>query len=172
LTNSDEPGQVAGAVWHDGRTLIMLRDAVLPRRCVKCNQPVDEPTKARRVYWFSPWLYLLLLLSVLVFAIVALAVRKKTIVAAGLCPEHKRRRRTALTIGWGGALAGIVLMYVGASSEFGFWGVLAGVLLILGACVAGIVLGRIVYATRIDATHVHLRGCGAPFLASLPRYPG
>jgi hypothetical protein len=166
--------QLHGGVtaWRDKRVMVMLPDAPIPHRCVKCNDAVDEPTKMRKVFWHSPWLYLLLLFNVLIFAIVAAIVRKKATVAAGLCTAHKKRRRTMITIAWVGALAGVVLVYLGAASSAGIWGAFAGVLLSLGSIIFGMITGRVLIPTRIDKDYVRLKGCGDAYLNTLPQFPG
>jgi hypothetical protein len=151
---------------------VLLPDATMPRRCVKCNEAAHDPTKTRKVYWHSPWLYLLLLFNLIIFAIVAAVVRKKALVAPGLCAEHKKRRRNALLVAWVGGLGGVFGVSIGASSSLGIWGGLMGVVIMIGSIIVGMVYGRIVYAARIDSTHVRLKGCGEPFLESLPDFPG
>src|SRR6185312_5268560 len=135
-----EPAATGGVgagrtVWREGDLLITSIGAEMPRRCVKCNGPADQPTKARKVYWHHPGLYLLVLFNVLVYAVVVTVVRKKVFVSAGLCKEHKQRRRIAMSAAWTGALSGIVLVFVGMGTGFGVWGALAGVLLILGSII-------------------------------------
>jgi hypothetical protein len=168
------PHRVQGdsAVWRDGRVAVLLPDAPLPRRCVKCNEPAHDPTRTRKVFWHSQWLYLLLLFNLVVFAIVAVVVRKKALIAPGLCGEHKKRRRNALVVGWVGSLSGFVTLVVSAGGSLGFWGVLLGLFVTIGSIIVGMVYGRIVYASKIDAGHVRLKGCGEPFLGSLPDFPG
>src|SRR5262245_31958866 len=150
--------------WRDKRLMVMLPDAPIPQRCVKCNDAVDEPTKTRKVFWHSPWLYLLLLLNVGIFAIGAVIVRKKATVAAGLCTAHKKRRRTLITLAWLGALTGIVMAYIGAANAPGIWGVFAGLLLLLGSIIFGMITGRVLIPTRIDKDYVRLKGCGEAYL--------
>ena len=159
-------------VWRDGKVLVTSLDAVMPERCVKCNEPADEPTKARKVFWHHPLIYLLVLLNVVLYAVVALIVRKKVIVAAGLCADHKARRKRSVMLTWAGVLGGIVVMYVGASSSMGVLGVGLGILLILASLLVGLIFARIVHAQKIDNSYVRLRGCGTPFLDSLPPFRG
>jgi hypothetical protein len=158
--------------WRDNKVMVILPDTPIPHRCVKCNEPADEPTKARKVYWHTPWLYLLLLFNVLIFAIIAMVVRKKAIVSLGLCADHKRRRRNVIATAWIGLLAGIILIYVGASSSAGVWGAGVGSLVALGSIVFGMVAGRIVIPIRIDKEYVRLKGCGRAYLETLPPFPG
>jgi len=168
----DRPSGGTGRVtaWRDGNVVVMLAGGEIPHRCVKCNEPAEEPTKERTLYWYNPWLYLLVLISILVFAIVALIVRKKAVVSAGLCADHKRRRRNALTVAWIGVLAGTLLLLLGVT-ESSSAAALTGVPLMLIAIVVGITLGRVVYPVRIDNDYVRLKGCGEHFLATLPEFP-
>ena len=167
------PHRVQGdsAVWRDGRVAVLLPDATMPHRCVKCNEPAHDPTKTRKVFWHSPWLYLLLF-NFIIFAIVALVVRKKALIAPALCADHKKRRRNALIVGWVGSLGGFVAIFVGGASSLAAWGALLGLVVMIGSIIVGMVYGRIVYASKIDGTHVRLKGCGRPFLGSLPDFPG
>ena len=175
LTATDRASAVDdNSVWRDGKVLITLVDAEMPHRCIKCNEPADEPTKKRKVYWHHGALYLLILINALIYAIVALVVRKKALVSAGLCTEHKKRRRNALIFGWTGTIVGLVLMGHGLGSGSSGSGVeaLVGILTILVSIIAGMIFGRIIYAKKIDKTYVRLKGCGVAFLDSLPQFTG
>jgi hypothetical protein len=164
--------RVGAALWRDQSMLIMLPDATMPRRCIKCNGPAHEPTKNRKVYWHHPAIYMLLLLNVIIYAVVAVAVRKKVTLSAGLCAGHKKRRRLAITLGWVGFLAGFALLVGAAGSDGGAGAVILGILVMLGSIVAGMIFGRVVIARRIDTSYVRLKGCGSAFLDSLPPFPG
>ena len=153
--------------WRDGAVLILSRDASLPPRCVRCNEAAQEPTKNRKVYWHSPWLYLLIILNILIYAIVATIVRKKATVAPGLCLAHKKRRRIGIGIAWTLLLGGFALLFSGKPA-----GLVFGILLILIAILVSMSVTRIVRATRIDAQYVRLKGCGPAFLDSVPPFPG
>jgi len=159
--------------WRNQKTLVMIPDSALPPRCVKCNEPAHEPTRLRKVYWHSPAVYLLLLINVLIYAIVATIVRKRARVGAGLCAAHKKRRRQAILICWGGVIAGIGLLTWGFrdSTSNGGAFIIVGVLMLLGSIIVGIIMARVVYAQKIDESYVWLKGCGAQFLDSLPPLP-
>ena len=159
-------------VWRDRKTLVMVHEADLPDRCVKCNEPADLPSKPRRVYWHHWAIYLVLLLNILIYAIVALIVRKKAVVAPGLCARHKTRRAVALGIGWAGIVSSFALMFLGISEAINPAFAVLGVLLLLAALLELVIAGRLVYATRIDDNYVYLKGCKPAFLDSLPQFPG
>ena len=162
----------AATAWRDAKVLVIVPDSPMPPRCIKCNEPAHEPTKNRKVYWHHPGYYFLLLLNILLYAIVALFVRKTARVNAGLCAGHKKRRRIAIALGWVGALAGTVLLVASASADDAAPMVILGLFVTMGSVVASMIYARVVYAKRIDASYVRLKGCGQAFLESLPPFPG
>jgi drug/metabolite transporter (DMT)-like permease len=169
LKQADKPGD-SSEVRRDGKWVVMPINASLPPRCVKCNAEADQPTKERKLYWHHPGIYLLLLINLLVYAIVAAIVRKQVRVSPGMCQEHKLERRNILLIGWVGvAVAFAAPMTFANDHNMGLW-VLFSVLLFLGVILFAMIRGRIVYAKRIEADEVRLGGCGRDFLDSLPEY--
>jgi len=148
--------------WREGDKLVCRPDGVLPARCVKCNQPAEQPMKVRTLYWHHPAWYLLILINIVVYAIVALIVRRKATVALGLCEGHRRRRTRFLWIGWGGFILGLALMVGGGAY------VVIGLVLILVAITAGLSGARLVYPQRITKEEVRLKGCDQSFLDTIP----
>jgi hypothetical protein len=159
--------------WRNLKLVAMLPNTALPPRCVKCNEPAEEPMKFRKVYWHHPAIYLLILINIIIYAIVGAIVRRRARVAAGLCTAHTKRRRVGIMVAWTSLIAGIGLMMWGFRDSTGNGGVLAavGTLAVLGAALAAIILTRVVYAQKIDKEFVWLKGCGAEFLDSLPPLP-
>jgi hypothetical protein len=123
------------------------------------------------VYWHHPAIYLLILVNLIIYAIVGAIVRKRARVAAGLCAEHKKRRRRAMTFAWVGIFLGPALIGVGFGKPSLALITGSGLLLTLGAVIVGVVMTRIVYAQKIDKSFVWLKGCGEEFLDSLPPLP-
>jgi len=151
-------------VWREGSLLAMDLRAELPPRCIYCNR--DESTRVRRVFnWHTPWLYLLILAGILIYAVVAAIVNKRARIAIPLCHTH-RRRRTAIR-------ATVLALVVGgfASCRAGMGESQPGAFIVLGvSCVlVSLVLGfgSRLRPARIDDHHVRLRGAGEEFLESL-----
>lgn len=155
-------------VWREGDLVILTPSGDLPPRCVKCNADAEHPVKERTIYWHTPWLYVLILVSILIYLIVALIARKSARISPGLCSEHRRQRNNVIVGSLLAALCGIGLVVFGISNSNGGAG-LMGALVLLAAIIFGMVKGRLVYATRIDANRISLKGFGEAFLASLPR---
>lgn len=155
-------------VWRYGNRVLMTPNADLPLRCVKCNADAEQPVRPRTLYWHTPWLYLLILVSILIYIIVALIARKSISVSPGLCSEHRLLRRNVILGSWLAALAGIGLIS-GAIDQSSWPLALLGAAALVGAIVFGMLKGRIIHATRIDQNRIELKGFGEAFLASLPR---
>jgi hypothetical protein len=153
---------------RDGKTVIVPTGSDLPARCIVCNAPVLGPIKKKKVYWHNPWLYLLILINVILYAVVGLFVRKSFEVSAGLCEQHAaaRKRRiygllgafVAALIAWG------VLLQAGQETG-AIFAFVAAILLIIPA----LFVARTVYAKKITKEYAQLSGCKEPFLASLDK---
>jgi hypothetical protein len=154
-------------LWREGKVLVMRRDGVLPHRCIKCNAPSVAPTRRYKLTWHSPWWYLVLLMAVLLYALVALLVRKSAVVHIGLCERHQRRVLWGRIIGWGGFALMAILVWAAVALGSGGAAV-AAFLLLLPWVIATISVNRQVLPVRIDDRYVRLKGCGPAFLGSLP----
>jgi hypothetical protein len=166
VTTQDEQG-----LWRDGKILVCTRDAVFPGRCVKCNEPAAEPPKRVKLAWHGSGWYLLVFLNVLIYLLVALAVRKRAEVEMGLCARHKKRGKLALLIGWGGFAAIVAGTFLGASLNQG-WLAATCLILVLPWAIVSIVLSLQLRAAKIEKEVLRIRGCGGDFLDTLPEYPG
>ena len=158
--------------FSDGDILVTSRDSVLPDRCLKCNRPAEGQPLKRVLYWHTPALYVLVLFWMILYAIVALIVRKKATVMVSLCAEHRVRRRSAILISWLWALGSIALMIAlpivtesGALALVGFAS-LIGALIFAGRRVT------LLRPKTIDDRYAYLKGASPEFLHSLPRFHG
>ena len=162
----DPNPMTAHGCYRLGRdVLYVTRNSELPHRCVKCNAPA-RPAKLRAFYWHSPLFYLLILIGLLVYVIVALIARKKVEVSPALCEVHARKRTNDMWLALGVFLAGIAGTFVAAEFDSGW----AAFFMFFGGLVACIVLAyraRIMYPVKIDDRGAHFKGCGPAFLASL-----
>src|SRR5579862_9753371 len=100
-------------MWREGKVLVLRKDSAFPHRCIKCNEPSVAPSRRYKLSWHSPWLYVLILLAVLLYAIVATIVRKTAVVDIRLCERHQQRVLWGRIVGWGGLALEIALLWVG-----------------------------------------------------------
>lgn len=162
-------------LWREGKLLVMHRDAQLPDRCVKSNQPAHGRRLKRKLAWRHPAVFLLLLLHVVVYVIVAVILTKRATIYVGLSEEWFARRRRTIAVAWSLVLLGAGLVVVGIAlvERNGMFGLLiaAGLVLALGAAIWGLVRARLVAPKRITADHVWLKGVHPAFLDELPHLP-
>jgi len=159
-------------VWRDGNSVVLVKGAALPPRCVKCNQPADDRYRwTKTVYWHPPVLYVLIIPGILIYAIVASIVQKKARVTAGLCTKHGKQRRTRALIGWLTAFVGLCCISVSAviDSRRGYdtLCITLGILLMLAALIWAFVATRVLWPTNIDNHFAHLNGACPEYLDSL-----
>jgi hypothetical protein len=162
-----------GRLWRQGKLLVMERDAALPDRCVKSNEPCEGRLK-RLLRWHHPAIYLVILANILIYAIVASLVSHRATIHIGLSDEWQRRRRRNIAIGWLTALVGIGLMCsLGFADETALpFLLISGIVLVFGGLLFGMYGSRMVSPKKIDRTHIWLRGVHPDFLASLPEWHG
>lgn len=158
------------SIWRTQSILVMTKEAPLPGRCVKCNAYTEERLK-RKLTWHHPALYLLIFASILIYAIVAMVLRKTATVDVGLCPEHLAARKKSLAITWGLGLLSVGCFAVPFLTE-DLTAVFLGIALIFATAIYGIVTLRVVVPTRIDDQLVWLKGVNADYLQELPEWRG
>ncbi|MEP6706292.1 MAG: hypothetical protein ABJC05_02165 [Pyrinomonadaceae bacterium] len=158
-----------GEVWHKNSILIFNKDATLPPRCVKCNSPTDGSLR-RKLSWHHPALYLLLLVGILIYVIIAAILSKRATVDIGLCAGHRRKRRNGMILGWLMFVGGIFVAIIGFASDYPIVGII-GIVLIPVGLVWLILVARIVTVKKIDDRFVWLKGINRDYLAALPAYP-
>ena len=164
------PTHNMATIWRNKSTLVMTKQAPLPNRCVKCNVYTDQRLK-RKLTWHHPVLYLLILASILIYAIVAMVVRKTATVDVGLCPEHLATRKKNLAITWALGLL-CVGSFAFALITDDLISVVLGFALIIATPIYGIVTLRVVAPTRIDDQLVWLKGVNPEYLQELPEWRG
>ena len=152
---------------RSGKVLIVPTGSALPHRCVKCNAPatMDKP---KTYSWHHSGWYLLIFGALLIYAIVATLVSKKTKFALGLCEVHRARRRNFGLAAFALLLVGLCAMFAAVNADDGsLLGVLSA-LSMLAAVLLAVFGTRVLTAVRIDTGEAHLKGCGDDFLNSLP----
>jgi hypothetical protein len=161
----------SGPAWRSGSVMVVAAGASLPDRCVKCNNPAGGRRKHLRLSWHSPIAYVFLLVGLVFYIVAAVLMTKRLSITIGFCDNHVRQRRTAIALGWFGALAGIALLVLGLAMRpvNGFM-ILGGVLLCFVALVYSVLASRILWATRIRDNRAWLKGACSDYLADLPEY--
>jgi hypothetical protein len=167
--------------WREGSIQIVPKQATLPDRCAKCNQPMHgekgEKRFTQKLQWHHPALFLLILAGILLYAIVALIVQKKAAVSVALCPVHAARRFRGLLIGWLCAAVGIGITFLGCAGGMNYAGhddvwpvfiIFGGILLAIIGGIVGMMMARVFTPQKIDDHFAWLKGAGEEFLSNFP----
>jgi len=162
------PDAVRDAVWRDSRFLVLPRDGRLTHRCVRCGQPATSTIRRREV-WHPAAYYWLLMVSPLIYVVVAWFVRRKARFELGLCARHRAGRRRDRVIS-------VSLLLAGVAALVGCFPLDSPALLCtgLGLLLVGMLswLGtRTPVVRRIDETHVWLDRVSEQVLNDLPYRP-
>src|SRR5687768_5599711 len=161
-------------LWRKGKLLVMHKAARLPNRCVKSNVPTERRLK-RSLSWHHPLIFAIVLVNLLIYLIVALAVRKTAKISIGLSDKWFAKRHRAIFIGWTLVLASIGLFVAGIvmvdQNDMYALLFLASFLVFLTGAIYGLLAARMVAPTRITDTHIWLSGVCPEFLRELPEWP-
>ena len=149
--------------------MVMAEDAELPDRCVKTDRPADGEWADLRLQWHHPALYLVLLVNLIVYFIVAYFASTRVVVHVGITLPVLASAQRARRLTWALLLAGLALCVVAATTSL---------LLLLGPGVALMVVsipvffvrGRLIWATRIEHGYVWIAGVHPDYLARLPEW--
>lgn len=182
-----------GAVAQDGKLVRMERNGQLPERCITCNAPAVPARVSRKLYWtplrwrLGAWAVALVLFAlmvlgytyaavvfwptVLILAVVNMALRKRVTLDLGICERHRRRRALLYGSAVTFVLLVIVVTLVAIFTGKDFAGpwilVLMPLMLLLGAAdnlspVNGVRIAK------VDSRHLWLKRTGKAFRDSLP----
>ncbi len=150
-----------------GRILIVPRKAALPFRCIKCGGPAEGKPLKRVLYWHSPLIYLTILAGLLIYVVLALVLRQTAAYHVGLCRAHRARRRWGILLGWLSVPAGLGMAALAIDQEDPVLGVAAFVVFV-GLIIAGALIARVIWPSRIDERFAWIKGAGEGYLSAFP----
>jgi drug/metabolite transporter superfamily protein YnfA len=166
------PGAVTPQLWRQGNILLVPSGLPLPDVCVKCAGPTDARRRVVKLLWHEQWIYLLILVAVIVYAVVATILNKKTTLNIGYCARCAARRRNHLLIGWLIVLAGVGAIVLAIALDNGAYAAFGGLGILVGLIWA-IVATPILKPTRIDDWgNAWVKGVHPDFLAQVPEWRG
>ncbi len=164
------PSGVVG-LWRTKNQLVTRSETPFPDRCVRCNAPANGYRLKRQLFWHPPAYFLLIFCNLLIYAIVAVCVRKKAIVHIGLCERHRVGRKRGIVVCWVGVLGGLGMIIGGGMNNSGLV-ILPGIILLLVGIIYGAVTGARISAAKITKENVWIKGVNKDLLAELPEWTG
>lgn len=165
---------LAPGPWSGEGLLIVTHHAVLPRNCVKCGRPTNEPLLKRKFSWHSPWWALLILVGLLPYAIVAMAVSKRMVVEVPLCSKHLERYkalRLAAIILLVASIPAMILAGTYLPGDYQGLGIFGGFMALLAGLICLVIYGAVLRAKYIDDYFGYFRNVNPAFLSVLPPRP-
>jgi hypothetical protein len=165
---ADAPDVVWHA-WRSGDLMVMGADAQLPDRCVKTDQPARGQSADIVLFWHPPGLYLLLLLNLVVYVVVARLVGTSVVVHVGISDAVLSSSRRARALTWVLLFGGAAGWAAAAAAETPalFW---VGLVLMVAAIPVYLVRGRLIRVTKLEDESVWLAGVHPDYLARLPEW--
>jgi hypothetical protein len=161
-------------VWLDRYE---CRDGELPPVCMVCG--AEATTTSRQTFrWHPPWVLVLILAGVLIWAIVAIILTKTMTVYALVCDEHKGHWFKRKLIGWRLVLLGLAAFCVGflmmalvndpRFGDFASLGPLLGAAVFFATLIAAVlVLRSAIRPTEITDDDIRLTGVSEGFVEAL-----
>lgn len=153
----------SGDCWTEGKLLVMPfsdEPQQLPHRCIYCNKPVEK-SKKKIFYWHNPLWALLILLTPLIYLIVAYIIRKKVTLHFAICTNHKVKTLIKISITYAVMMITFYLMY--HHLEYAT----VGFMVLLIAIIYLIIVSNPLSISKVKDELVYFRKCGKPFLDSL-----
>jgi hypothetical protein len=136
--------------------------------CIRCGARATG-TVRRNFYWHEPWIWILILAGLVIYAIVAMVVRKRLDVQVPLCAEHRARRRNLILTAWGIVAGGIAVPIVLGVLDLNVGlGVVVTILAVLTGSILGSAVVNPIRPAEINDGGGTFRGAGAAFLRTLP----
>jgi hypothetical protein len=156
-------------VQRQGKDLVVFRGGSLPPYCVKCGMVAHQQPVQRKFYWHSPLLYLTILAGVVVYAIVALIVRKRFDLGVPLCEPHFRLRRIWMSVSAAGMLIAFPALIVGVTNGYPGTGLLVCLVTLVGGAITWAAVSPILRPTKITDELAVFRGAHESFFGRLRR---
>lgn len=160
--------------WSHGNLLIASREAVLPPFCVKCGRPADTRLLRRRFSWHPSWVYVFILIALLIYAVLAAILSKRTVLHLPLCSAHYDKYKT-LRIAAAVLLLGSIpeMIFAGTSLPDSYmgWGIFAGALAFLAGLICLVLFNSVLRVNSIDNHYGYFSKADGAFLAHLPPPP-
>lgn len=154
-------------VQQQGQDLVVWRGGTLPPYCVKCGLVTHQQPVQRKFYWHSPLLYLTILASILIYAIIALIVRKRFDLAVPLCDSHFRLRRIWMSVAAALMLFAFPALVLGMTYDYPLAGLSLCLVSLLGGAVLWTQVAPILRPRRITDEMAVFRGAHASFFGRL-----
>ena len=157
----------AGKIWRNASSVVVTRETIWPKRCIKCNASTDKSVRRVLVY-INPWIYLSILVNILLMLILGLIFQKKFKMDIPVCEKHIANRKQVILINWLLFLVMILGIWLTAADVYNYGILLSGVVL-LAMMIYGL-SNRLAYVAKYKDPYIHVKGAKSEFLKSLDSF--
>ena len=155
-----------GLYQQDG-LIVAYKGAAFPDKCICCNAPAEGRLVKKTVFWHTPILLPLLLISFPFYLLLAFSFRRIHTFKIPLCRTHYFQRLALTTIGLILLPGFPILALLAINGGAPYW-FLTGILTSLSG-IASLGLGRNpIWASQITTEMATLRGASPDFVKELP----
>lgn len=154
-------------IWRQSSAVVVTRETIWPRRCIKCNTPTDKSLN-RSLAYVNPWIYLSLLINVLLTLILALIFQKKFKMEIPVCDRHITIRKRVILVNWILFLVLICGTWLTASDTYNQGWMISSLALLL--MLAYGLFNRFAYVSKYKEPYIYVRGAKSEFLDSLDAF--
>jgi len=146
-------------LFHDGQCLIVRDGTVLPPICVKTGVDISGPVRQRKLSWHPPWVTITILVSLLIYVILAAIMTKRARVQYFSTPEAHRSWRLGLAGAWIFSLLGVVVLIGGlaVSYDMGHFIWPIGLVMLIVGMVLSFTKARLMGVKKIEEGWVWLK---------------
>ena len=156
-------------VWKKDDVLVLSADAVFNDRCIRCNAPADGISVRKILFWHSPLLLPLLVLSFPFYLLLAIFFKRTVTAQIPLCSKH-HRMQLAFTL--------LAVFMLPAFPAMGIYAVVAGkaafILIGLLTSLAGLALlgwaRNPIWAISIRGEYAVIQGANPEFSNAYPEW--
>ena len=160
----------SGILRH-GKEVVVHRNASMPDRCVKCNQPLaahDSGGFARQKYrWHNPLVYIALI-SPLIYVILSLVLSHRMTVDIPLCYAHLEDRKKTGSHLLGAGIVSVIAVFFFASVGYGGFAFLLFLAAIIGLPLAYEYTYKPLQASKMENDYIYLKGASEEYIRNLP----
>lgn len=160
-------------IWRSQNWLVMRRDAQLPDRCIKTNQPAHGKRYTLELRWLPRWLWLFLGVF---WVMIAIFLSQKVTVDVGITATQLKKIRRRVVWGWTLAALGLILwaipwiIPIDQLPDWSTWVAILGLLLFILGPFISLVVARPVGIVQIKGDFIWLRGVSQNYLNCLPKW--
>lgn len=161
----------SGGIYRHGKEVVVHKNAMMPERCVKCNDHIfgyEAGGFVQQKYrWHSPLIYIALI-SPLIYLILAVVLSRNATLDVPLCRKHLENKKSVGTnLSITGGVAAFAIFFFGAMGYAGF-AFLIFLAAIIGLPLAYTYLYKPLQVNKIENDYVYLKGVSEEYISQLP----